>query len=404
MFQITLRLKHRDCFEYLIVRQWGRKVASDVSLPIIIYCRLLQWTERAKAKTLLKHGTGKSSYRGIPPKVGALVGTGVLVDGYSKKPTNTLSFNDVPKPVLLADKAFPAIALARRKYKSLQYRQSSIRSVIKVPSTASSANGRRPSVSSSKPGASVSSSTSRKNSTVFEGDALASYSHERELLKSGNRRTAMRNIPKSSTALHQSGLSGTDAILFESNKNKTSKTQGLQGESLPRLTKSQNTMPLPHRGSRISFKATDSLAADDYFSITNTADEKHEDLVFTPRSSYRSFNSAVKRRKSVLRKPKPRQSAIPLPAKSLECQLKPFFYWPPQETVKNPVDETLKNFQSYRGAEPRQHAVQCLAITSEFTEKRWLQQLRMAVSLSKRGVKKKVLTSDLNNRSVVLSS
>ena len=59
-----------------------------------------------------------------------------------------------------------------------------------------------------------------------------------------------------------------------------------------------------------------------------------------------------------------------------------------QNTRMTLAGETLLEYQKYRGMGSRQHAIKCVALSSSFTEKPWLQQIKMAASLSKRGVKK----------------
>ena len=123
------KYRHRPCFEYIIARQWGRKTGKSVSLPLIPYCRVLQWAERARKRALLTHGTGKTTFKGVPLKRNALVGSGgLLIDGFSQKPAKSLPYNEVRQPVL-KEQLFPAIILAKRKAKLAgKAGQSSLRS------------------------------------------------------------------------------------------------------------------------------------------------------------------------------------------------------------------------------------------------------------------------------------
>ncbi|KAG8136036.1 hypothetical protein E2320_009006 [Naja naja] len=73
---------------------------------------------------------------------------------------------------------------------------------------------------------------------------------------------------------------------------------------------------------------------------------------------------------------------VPLPSNSL---LKPAYYYsiPNVEFLLNP---SLESFSQYCGRTPRENAIYCLAIASEFKEKPWLQQLNIARTLARKSI------------------
>ncbi|XP_078485407.1 protein ANKUB1-like [Ciona intestinalis] len=377
--QIVLRKRHRECFEYLIVRQWGRKTGKDISLPVIVYCRLLQWCERARANNLLMNGVNTSTYKGKPAKSGALVGSEVLVDGFSNKPANSIPFSEIPKPAISPEKLLPALSLAKRRLRAIRQRRSSTRS-IRISSSVSSCNGSR-----KQDVTSTSLSRATSVSSIKGG-------HERELMSSGNLRRRGNGLK---SCISKKCVSSESAANAENDSNTDSIFR-----KLPAISRGEGDRLLQHRDSRITFKPS----GIDRQRNSTVSGGSVDSLL----ASQSDFNRklplpAVKKRLPTLRENTNQDRGdqrIPLPPKSLECRLRPFFYWSPYEEVSNPVAETLNRYESYRGAPARQHAVECVAVTSAFTERPWLQQIRMAVRLTRREVKKNISTKAISPISV----
>lgn len=110
---------HKDCFEYLLARQWARKSGTDpdVSFPILMYCKIIQWCNRARSRVLVLHGSSRSTLTGRLIRDGGLVGTKVAVDGLSNKLMSSVSLASMPKPTSHPSKMLPALAKARRRFK-----------------------------------------------------------------------------------------------------------------------------------------------------------------------------------------------------------------------------------------------------------------------------------------------
>ncbi|CAK8676574.1 unnamed protein product [Clavelina lepadiformis] len=364
--QIALRYHHRTCFEYLLARQWGRKTCNDFTLPVTLYCRIMQWCEKAKARALLMHGTDKSTYKGVPPKVGALVGGSVIVDGYSKKPANSVPYAMIPKPAITPDNMMSALNLARRKLRSMRRKQVSTQSFVRRSSNFSASVLMDDRLASSTTNNSFQSLNFVGRNDVFDEDHTPPQCfHEKELESKSNMRLNKKNLSS-----QVGGINKKDGVL---------KTKNVKpGTSGQQLTLPQVNKKAQQSGSRISFKSE----------LNNKHIPKQQSYPPTMRISPYPHPPAAVKRPPVPLKPTITETGIPLPPKSLGNQLKPFFYWSPYQAVNNPVEDTLQRFETYRGMAPRQHAVQCLTVTSAFTEKPWLKQIQMATCLTRRGVRR----------------
>ena len=395
---MVLRHRHRACFEFLIARQWGRKTGKDFSFTMTIYCRILRWCERAKIRALLMHGIEKSTFKGLPQKEGALVGTSVLVDGYSKKPANSVPYALVPKPAIPPEKMMYALAMTKKKLRAMRRRQSNSRIISRRSSVISMTNSRKGDRKSSATSTFSSRSSYSIDKLSYSLDPPPSNAkYTAQLSSIGNLRNLQTSaqVPNVTSKSTVFATKTTDKNSMSTSTNFTKsapqlgviseKTNSIvPDEGLPMVPESlrlrENRSKFTRKDSRISFKT---------------------DVISRRNSNMRQFQSfaairppglqpapAVKKPPVPFQIKVPEKAGIPLPAKSQESQLKPFFYWSPYEKMENPVALTLDKFQAHRGITPRQHAVECLTVTSSFTEKPWLQQLRMAVCLTKRGVKK----------------
>ena len=345
-------------------------------------------------RALLMYGTEKSTFKGVPQKEGALVGTSLLVDGFSKMPANSVPYALLPKPPIPPEKMIFALALTKQKLRAMRIRKSSSRIISRRSSTISLLSG-----GLRERKTSVSSSLSSKSSMSF-GKFNIEKSDNRKtkcnhlLTNDGKLRSRRKKSAQFSDAVSKSlPKKDIEAGFITNSKYSKSSPQlhaiderithsksvnAMHSFSSPRI--GQKSKVLPHKDTRIAIKRGHQSRKND-----------------RPRQ-YPSFAAlrpygmppapAVKKLPPLPIEIKVPETGIPLPSKSVESHLKPFFYWSPYEKTENPVDSTLNQFISHRGVTPRQHAVQCLTVTSSFSEKPWLEQLRMAVCLTKRSVKK----------------
>ena len=337
--------RNRACFEFLVARQWGRKTAVNFSLPLVMFCRVLKWTEKAKKAALLIHGTNKSTLRGVPRKKGALVGlSDLVVDGYGTKPANSLSFNEINQQSFTpSNRAISVLMSAKsqsREISRFSKRHKLNNNFSKNPTTISFNSS-----ISSLFGSSL--STNSRQSIVTKKNE--------ELLKNGK-------------------------MLIANNRDKTYRNEN-QG-------KPENIIKLPDitvQRSSVSKQSSKSIFIPSFEvdpAISPLESKKPRKTLNWPAKNLYSHPIMDFKRESIT------DPGFPLPARSNETRKRPLFYWSTQGTRPCPVKETLLEYQKYRGMGSRQHAIKCVALSSSFTEKPWLQQIKMAASLSKRGVKK----------------
>lgn len=337
--------RNRACFEFLVARQWGRKTAVNFSLPLIMFCRVLKWTEKAKKAALLIHGTNKSTLRGVPRKKGALVGlSDLVVDGYGTKPANSLSFNEINQQSFTPSNCAISVLMSAKS----QSREISRISKLQKLNSSFSKNSATISFNSSVSslfGSSV--STNSKHSIVARKNE--------ELLRNG--KTLIANNREKSLKIANQDKSETVV-------------------KLPNIT-IQRSLVLKQNSKSIFVPS---------FEIDTTISEfenkKSRKGSIWPSKNLYNHPIMDFKRESIT------DPGFPLPARSNETRKRPLFYWSTQGTGPCPVKETLLEYQKYRGMGSRQHAIKCVALSSSFTEKPWLQQIKMAASLSKRGVKK----------------
>ena len=90
---LALRKKQKPCASFLLTKQWSKiGYSKRQSVPLSIYVKMKRWAERSRSKVLVIYGQWKSSIRN-PKKhvqIGALLGQGVQLDGFSKSRLTTM--------------------------------------------------------------------------------------------------------------------------------------------------------------------------------------------------------------------------------------------------------------------------------------------------------------------------
>ena len=84
----------------------------------------------------------------------------------------------------------------------------------------------------------------------------------------------------------------------------------------------------------------------------------------------------------LIAKAKSEETGIPLPVHSFE-EKKPF-------NLVGLPQETMEEYEKHRGLRSRDYAIKCLSVASRFKQKAWLQQVRHAMFIAARGVKRTV--------------
>jgi len=355
-----MHYRHRPCFEFLIARQWGRKSGKNISLPLIVFCRILRWSERAKRNVLLIHGTNKSTFKGVPQKTGALVGcSDLVIDGYGSKPANSLSFSEVNGKTSFSrsDRMLSVVLATRTKNRFL--------------ANNSRKNRFKPVEAGKLPTTSMSSLES--SSSVFNNSSVVSFT---DAESNQNALHKQLRLPKTIK-----GSIGTKENKYSKKSSLKRSTSGDNNRSIKLPNVHQNSSLKENQNDEPIFRFTDDINSSfRFYDSSEVSLISRRPSKWLPDSSDRHPIMNFRKENT--------DPGIPLPARSIETRKRPFFYWSPNGSSPNPVRQTLAKFQTYRGMASRQHAIRCVALSSSFTEKPWLQQIRMAALLSKRGVKK----------------
>ncbi|XP_077966958.1 protein ANKUB1-like [Styela clava] len=354
-WEIVIEKFHKDCFEYLLARQWGRKSGNDVSLPILIYCKVLQWCERARNRVLVMHGAAKSTLRGRPSKVGALIGNGVAVDGLNNKRMSSVPLSAMPKPTVSPRRMLPALAKAKRRFRR------------------------------------------QKSSMVFTKNFTRKGGDSRGQIYSRNT-SSQFSIPRSpsSTIMTENMSSNNASLVFPPEDNPTRSHTGKSNkvEYIENIDNQQK--PIDELGNAYSSKEKTTLPP-----ISTSKEQVNERHYVKKRQnrytvwdnmsvqSSREKNMPGNQRRTV-----PKQVAvdggkvngIPLPFNSFPGFRKPFMYWGTAAGDENPIEVTLSRFETYRGTSARDNAIHCLTLADTFSKKPWLSRANMASRLARRGV------------------
>ena len=84
----------------------------------------------------------------------------------------------------------------------------------------------------------------------------------------------------------------------------------------------------------------------------------------------------------LIAKAKSEETGIPLPVHSIEDPK-------PYHSGKNSLPQkTLDEYEKHRGLKSKDYAIKCLSVASRFKNKPWLHQVRQAMFIASRGVKK----------------
>nr|XP_039271905.1 protein ANKUB1-like [Styela clava] len=89
--QVAFCHKQLECVQYLSSKLYSSHTENNITLPVLIVIKTRKWCETARDNVLANSGSYKSSMRRRPYKAPAMVGHGVLVDGYSDNQMNSKS-------------------------------------------------------------------------------------------------------------------------------------------------------------------------------------------------------------------------------------------------------------------------------------------------------------------------
>ena len=341
---IALQNQQKGCALFLLTKQWTRVSYEDITtIPLAIVARMKKWSDIARDRLLPAQGTQTRNNRvpRRPIQKYSLVGQGVLVDGFSQSQMRTRPLESKVQKTKVEYKDNRAIANISGESESDHLPRLTQRTQMTRTSDGQNFV---------------------LNSSVGSSDTIQQFRKTAPFLSKRFRSKSFRCNPSSSslpsinaTAVnskndHQHNApsfgNGRKHNLLVSDSSKRGLFLRTPGEGVtregqqrqPYVSKSKNMHGLENLGSISKVKSTDT-----HLLPKDVAREKS-----------RPVNHGRSRSENLI------------------------------------IRETMDLFEGYRGEKPREHAMRYLAIANSFKDKPWLQQVRLAMSLTAESVKKAV--------------
>ena len=341
---ISLRRKMKKCASFLLAKQWTKvQVTKELSLPVILYSKMLIWADRAKLRALVSHGLENSSLKQSNKNRSPLVTFGVLVDGFSPSQINSRPLPLCPEPV--RENSF--LKISSRESSTLQCKNlTNISNQLKLRSTTpTSPNKTR------FPSLQLTRSSSQRDSPQTVG---SSNRTSPSLRLSDDKKDARQIQTKDIGRRHSQRVPKIEVSKLSLEQSSE------EGEANP---KSPNFLPQLEKNSRE--ERTDKYSSDSPSYLKCVSEDKS---VWTTSSNSPSLSSDISSRKFAGRHHFSR---------ARKCR--PFFYYPGSRD--RIVRDTLASYEKYCEQTPSQRAARALAIAETFKEKPFLLRLKIAMGL-----------------------
>ena len=378
---IALRKKQKPCASFLLTKQWSKiNYTSKTAVPLNIFCKMKRWADRAKDKVLIIHGQWKSSVKN--PKrliqANALVGYGVLLDGFSETKMTGKSMEEVREEEKEEARRKKRLQVYRDAWKinaseSGMDPEAYFRSInsVKVP--------RLPRIGRML-GKAVNEELAAREDARSDGRSTSSGGPSPDASPQTARKT-LRPRSKDSQADRVVKLPSI------TEKFKASKGLSLSHQNLSSGTKQEpefNTSE-PNTARSVTGRAI-YLQTGKTTSVPSIHEEDEPDETYTEPEKEKKTKKVKVKRPLLLKKTQTSDGGISLPMLSSEYIPRPFV----MAKGENPTLKTLQHYERIRGLSSREYAIKCLAVANSFKEKPWLHQVRQAMTIATTGVKKTV--------------
>lgn len=421
---IALRKKQKACATFLLTRQWTKvPVGKFGSISVQTLRKIKTWSLRAKEKAYAKFGPSRSTMKKRSFTCGALVSygppvvNGVLPNPISGRPKLEMRDRDRQKAIDSFHEVYGIRGDPENYFKQMGSLTSFKNLKMKRDTKWASMIGRSDVAVQLAQGitqdADIESSASKsKNRGMTQSSALADSS-----ISEDSKFQAMKNRRKSIRL--EEALNEKDETLKKEPAKTTfmakqkRRPSDLQLESQDTERGSKKLPPIksdavkeedePHSpNNRARFFQTPSKDLKGTKALPDIrGDAKTTEPPLSPKSvggksqalSEKSSEKKGKKRKRMssailLSKAKAAsEGAIPLPLVSTENISRPFFYHNGQreEDVVQPIIDLVSKYQ---GVSSRDRAIKSLTIANTFKEKAWLNQIRMAMTLTENSIKR----------------
>jgi len=305
---------------------------------------------------------------------GTLVGIGVLVDGYSKSLQNGRS---TPTQDKKSDRSFMILPSDRHRISPKQY--------FKAATNASKGGGKQSRAKiANLPPKGISNRQASRSDCIMEEENTAVKLVSSDMALSRLEESVVQDIE----------LERRMATLRSTNSRGGILSQGRSRPSVPTPTDSHRLPQLSERkASKMSINGGDKENEGTYIETGKQVEDKDRSK---SRTKSRSEEKKERMVISAMKKAKVKNDAysIPLPLINTENTTRPYMQHC-KSKENDPALSTLALYEKYRGLKSRDYAIKCLSIASNFKDKPWLQQVRLAMDLTSQEVKKRV-SSEFN--------
>lgn len=406
---LALRNKQRPCASFLLTKQWVRvPVTRSQSMTLQTFRRIKLWCERCKEKTFMKFGPNKSSLKRRSFNTGPLVSHGVIVDGFSISPMNGKSKNvqslkDRRRIANEINSTTESEGDPESYFKHLtavqtygpKFRQNTrwgkmvgrssvgallgagLKNVLKGdkpdgPEAEESPDG----ATSKESGGEKDRETNTKLPPIMEKARInMTLSQSQPSVAHGNPDDEKQEPAEKLSVVPEKGRK-----YIRTGPTTRAKTD--ISASMPNMKVRTSSVSENKENKEPKERDRGSLAS----AKSDKTNERATTAMSIGSKRKKKLSSAMllqQGRKSNT------EGAVPLPAISMEHDLRPFFY---HNGVREDdiVIPMMNLVAQYQGTDARDRAVKSLAIANTFKEKPWLMQVRMAMSLTSSTLKREV--------------
>ncbi|CAL1543021.1 unnamed protein product [Lymnaea stagnalis] len=427
---LTLRNKIKNCASFLMSKQWSKvSITKTFSVRLGTYTQLRRWCDRAKERAYLRHGVSKSSLKRRSFQSGPLVSHGIFVDGFSRSPMNgrtkaslqkeerdareqrkTAVLNDESTTTGKADpesyfKALAAVQnfkanqrapakFPKRWGKMVENNKAGVRDVSEPSGFSKNTKNTRPYQEPTPTGNFITKSRcdetklpdissksvrmSGSHHSSFSGELAEAVQFNRELSQNANK-GAVRLTKSSKNAFFMSSSQPRGSL--KTSQIPQSSPDGSGAYKLDARASISSDINGEQQRTWASNVAPSLTSSSDQIEDVVTEDAK-KSRKSRPRKRQGRMSSAV-----LLSKSRSSEGSIPLPLISGEQARRPFFYHRGQRE-DGLVESTLELVSKYRGDTSRERAIKSLTLANTFSRKPWLDQVRMALSLTSKSLRR----------------
>ncbi|KAF6033106.1 ANKUB1 [Bugula neritina] len=404
-FQVALMGKQRATAGFLLGKQWSRiqygPVSDGISLPLNIYAKLKNWCERAKDRHYHNHGPAKSTLKRRPyiTMSGPLVGIGVLVDGYSQSRMNGRS---TPTQEKSPDRSFMILPSDRLHVPPKQYFKSINNPPVKQAKAEPKLLDFHKEVSKDLPCIAKASkgANNKPDNTITEEDD--SHYHM-SAVRLANQVEESQDRARTTTSANSTAV-GEKLVSIDTGNDAKSQTGGnkqnkrkvpnpVESQKLPQISDNRQS-----RASNVGPTGAKGKENEGHYIETGKKEENKEPDKNKAKTKSKTEEKKERMVISAMKKAKIKtvEYSIPLPLINTENTSRPYLQHC-KSKENDPALSTLTLYEKHRGLKSRDYAIKCLSIASNFKEKPWLQQVRLAMDLTSQEVKKRVSTGSFKS-------